>query len=190
MQVFIDFSWSAFTKKHWNPLKIIEFKEPEFQCLRLFPNMDIWFVWLTWFTYSPLSHRIQISTVSGMMCSARRESSRNCRRKRKSPKLTSWVCSRRQFKRRKVFNSNWQLAFRSSNTINVKSILDGRNLAKCNLDELDELEDSEDEAIILEFRNKRIREMKELASKAKFGSVREITGEEYVNEVSHDIFLT
>lgn len=52
------------------------------------------------------------------------------------------------------------------------------------LDELDELEDSEDEAVLLEFRNKRIAEMKELASRSKFGSVREITGEEYVNEVS------
>lgn len=52
------------------------------------------------------------------------------------------------------------------------------------LDELDELEDSEDEAILLEFRNKRIAELKALAAKAKYGSVREITGEEYVNEVN------
>lgn len=62
--------------------------------------------------------------------------------------------------------------------------LDDRNLEKLNLDELDELEDSEDEAILLEYRNKRIAELKELASRAKFGSVREITGEEYVNEVN------
>lgn len=59
-----------------------------------------------------------------------------------------------------------------------------RNLAKLDLDELDELEDSEDEAILVEFRNKRIAEMKELAHRSKFGSVREITGEEYVTEVS------
>lgn len=52
------------------------------------------------------------------------------------------------------------------------------------LDELDELEDSEDEAILIEFRNKRIAEMKALASKSRYGSVREITGEEYVNEVN------
>jgi hypothetical protein len=59
-----------------------------------------------------------------------------------------------------------------------------RNLEKLDLDELDELEDSEDEAILMEYRNKRIAEMRELAQKAKFGSVREITGEEYVNEVN------
>lgn len=58
-------------------------------------------------------------------------------------------------------------------------------MQKLDLDELDELEDSEDEAILVEFRNKRIAEMKELANRSKFGYVREITGEEYVNEVSH-----
>lgn len=52
------------------------------------------------------------------------------------------------------------------------------------MDELDELEDSEDEAVLMEYRNKRIAEMKHFASKAKYGSVREITGEEYVNEVN------
>lgn len=62
--------------------------------------------------------------------------------------------------------------------------LDGRILENLDLDELDELEDSEDEAILVEFRNKRIREMKELANRSRFGYVREITGEEYVNEVS------
>jgi len=60
----------------------------------------------------------------------------------------------------------------------------GRNLEKLDLDELDELEDSEDEAILLEYRNKRIAELKELANRSKFGYVREITGEEYVNEVN------
>lgn len=52
------------------------------------------------------------------------------------------------------------------------------------MDELDELEDSEDEAVLQEYRNKRIAELKAFASKAKYGSVREITGEEYVNEVN------
>jgi hypothetical protein len=68
--------------------------------------------------------------------------------------------------------------------------LDGRNLEKLDLDELDELEDSEDEAVLIEFRNKRIAEMKELSSRSKFGYVREITGEEYVNEVSHRSLLS
>lgn len=67
-----------------------------------------------------------------------------------------------------------------------KIFLEGRDLQKLDLDELDELEDSEDEAILIEFRNKRIAEMKELANRSKFGYVREITGEEYVNEVSHE----
>ncbi|CAG9798764.1 unnamed protein product [Chironomus riparius] len=67
-----------------------------------------------------------------------------------------------------------------------------RNLEKLDLDELDELEDSEDEAVLQEYRSKRIAELKALASKAKFGSVREITGEEYINEVNkagEDIYV-
>ncbi|KAG5674410.1 hypothetical protein PVAND_004384 [Polypedilum vanderplanki] len=59
-----------------------------------------------------------------------------------------------------------------------------RNLEKLDLDELDELEDSEDEAVLQEYRNKRIAEMKALASKARYGSVIEITGEDYVKEVN------
>lgn len=53
-----------------------------------------------------------------------------------------------------------------------------------NLDELDELEDDEDEAVILEYRRKRIAEMQAAASKARFGSVGEISGQDYVNEVN------
>lgn len=66
----------------------------------------------------------------------------------------------------------------------IQSKSNQRNLDQLDLDELDELEDSEDEAVLMEFRNKRIAELKQLAQKAKFGSVREITGEEYVNEVN------
>lgn len=62
--------------------------------------------------------------------------------------------------------------------------LDERNLEELDLDELDELEDSEDEAVLRDYRNKRIAELKALASKAKFGTVLEITGEDYVNEVN------
>lgn len=53
-----------------------------------------------------------------------------------------------------------------------------------NLDELDELEDSEDEAIMLEYRKKRIAELKALAEKRQFGFVREISGQDYVEEVN------
>ena len=52
------------------------------------------------------------------------------------------------------------------------------------LDELDELEDSEDEAILLEYRNKRIAEIKRLAEKSKFGSVLEISAQDYVEQVN------
>lgn len=49
---------------------------------------------------------------------------------------------------------------------------------------MDELEDSEDERVILEYRNKRIAELKELASKEKFGNVIEISAIDYVDEVN------
>lgn len=53
-----------------------------------------------------------------------------------------------------------------------------------NLDELDELEDSEDEAILMEYRNKRIAEMKSTFEKSKFGSVGEISAQDYIEEVN------
>lgn len=53
------------------------------------------------------------------------------------------------------------------------------------LDELDELEDEEDERILLEYRRKRIAEMKELANKSKYGQVNEITAKDYVQEVNN-----
>lgn len=52
------------------------------------------------------------------------------------------------------------------------------------LDELDELEDSEDEAVLEQYRQRRIAEMRALAEKPRFGSVREISGQDYVNEVT------
>ncbi|XP_017841767.2 viral IAP-associated factor homolog [Drosophila busckii] len=52
------------------------------------------------------------------------------------------------------------------------------------LDELDELEDSEDEAVLEQYRQRRIAEMRAVAEKSKFGSVIEISGQDYVNEVT------
>lgn len=52
------------------------------------------------------------------------------------------------------------------------------------MDELDELEDEEDERVMLEYRQKRIAEMRELASKSKYGSVTEISAQDYVQEVN------
>lgn len=53
------------------------------------------------------------------------------------------------------------------------------------MDELDELEDEEDEKVLLEYRRKRIAEMKELANKSKYGEVKEISAEDYVQEVNN-----
>lgn len=57
-------------------------------------------------------------------------------------------------------------------------------MSELDLDELDELEDSEDEAVLLEYRQKRIAEMKALAARSKFGTVQEISGQDYVGEVN------
>jgi hypothetical protein len=93
------------------------------------------------------------------------------------------VCSKAPFNKSMAVSDHQQQAI-----MHVSHLLllfsDERNLEKLDLDGLDELEDSEDEAILLEFRNKRIAEMKALASKAKYGSVREISGEDYINEIN------
>lgn len=70
------------------------------------------------------------------------------------------------------------------NTINEKTGRVVNDLESKTLDELDELEDEEDEKVLLEYRQKRIAELKELANKAKYGEVKEISGEDYVQEVN------
>lgn len=57
-------------------------------------------------------------------------------------------------------------------------------MSDLNLDELDELEDEEDERILQEYRAKRIAEIKAAAEKAKYGDVREISAEDYVEQVN------
>lgn len=52
------------------------------------------------------------------------------------------------------------------------------------LDELDELEDSEDEAVLNEYRRKRIAELQSIQQKAKYGRVLEISARDYVDEVN------
>jgi len=52
------------------------------------------------------------------------------------------------------------------------------------LDELDDLEDEEEEAILLQYREKRLQEMKAQLAKAQFGEVIEITAQNYVQEVN------
>lgn len=68
-------------------------------------------------------------------------------------------------------------------TIQEKQSAEGR-LGKLSMDELDELEDEEDEAIILEFRRRRIEEMKAQAASNKFGEVLEINAQDYLEKVN------
>ncbi|CAG9127980.1 unnamed protein product [Plutella xylostella] len=49
---------------------------------------------------------------------------------------------------------------------------------------LDELEDSEDETVLEAYRQKRIAELKRLSEKPKFGDVKEVSGQDYVQEVN------
>ncbi|KAF2887784.1 hypothetical protein ILUMI_18389 [Ignelater luminosus] len=60
----------------------------------------------------------------------------------------------------------------------------GKDIGDMTLDELDELEDSEDEEILLQYRHKRLAEIKALAEKSKFGSVLEISAQDYVQEIN------
>ncbi|GAB6019864.1 hypothetical protein CHUAL_001403 [Chamberlinius hualienensis] len=52
------------------------------------------------------------------------------------------------------------------------------------LEELDACEDEEDERILLEYRRKRIQQIRSEQEKSKFGELREITGVDYINEVT------
>lgn len=65
------------------------------------------------------------------------------------------------------------------------NFLEEKELSELDLDGLDELEDSEDEEVLQEYRRQRIAEMRTMAEKAKFGSVIEISAENYVKEVTN-----
>lgn len=69
-------------------------------------------------------------------------------------------------------------------SIQQKQAQKEKQLSELDLDGLDELEDSEDEAVLEEYRRKRIAELMRLAEKLKFGEVREISGQDYVQEVN------
>ncbi|XP_045602646.1 phosducin-like protein 3 [Procambarus clarkii] len=69
-------------------------------------------------------------------------------------------------------------------TIQEKQSTEAR-LGKLSLDELEELEDEEDETILLEYRRKRIAEMKAEAAANKFGEVGEISADDYVEKVNN-----
>nr|CAD7461836.1 unnamed protein product [Timema tahoe] len=69
-------------------------------------------------------------------------------------------------------------------TIETKQAQGERSLENLSLNELDELEDEEDERILLEYRDRRIAEMKAAATKARYGALEEISAEDYVREVN------
>ncbi|KAF7991182.1 hypothetical protein HCN44_002744 [Aphidius gifuensis] len=71
------------------------------------------------------------------------------------------------------------------NAIDKKTGRETTNLEDKSLDELDELEDDEDEIVLLEYRKKRIAEMQALACKSKYGEVRDISAQDYVQEVNN-----
>ncbi|KCV70619.1 hypothetical protein H696_02976 [Fonticula alba] len=58
-------------------------------------------------------------------------------------------------------------------------------LERMNLDELDEVEDDFEETLLMEFRQKRIAEMRELAQRSRYGSIQDISQTDYVNEVTN-----
>ncbi|XP_033124923.1 phosducin-like protein 3 [Anneissia japonica] len=60
----------------------------------------------------------------------------------------------------------------------------GKSYEEMTLDELDELEDDEDERVLLQYRQQRIAEIKKLQQKEIYGSVKEISGIDYVKEVN------
>lgn len=62
---------------------------------------------------------------------------------------------------------------------------DAKDPEDMGLDELGELEDEMDEKVFLEYRNKRIAEMKASLKASVFGDVIEITGKDYVQEVNN-----
>ncbi|KAK9506930.1 hypothetical protein O3M35_008778 [Rhynocoris fuscipes] len=69
-------------------------------------------------------------------------------------------------------------------TINDKQSKGNKAVDEFDLDELDELEDDLDESIIVEYRNKRLAEMRAMAAAARFGALGEISAQDYVNEVN------
>ncbi|EGD76790.1 hypothetical protein PTSG_08141 [Salpingoeca rosetta] len=59
-----------------------------------------------------------------------------------------------------------------------------KDMEDMSLEELNEVEDDEDERVWLEYRAKRLAELKERQKKARFGSIKEISAEEYRSEVN------
>jgi len=71
------------------------------------------------------------------------------------------------------------------NTVEEKIRRDAKKaLEDLSLDELELIEDEEDERVLLEYRQKRLAEMKEEAAKDIFGDLRDISAVDYVEQVN------
>nr|ACO12809.1 Viral IAP-associated factor homolog [Lepeophtheirus salmonis] len=66
----------------------------------------------------------------------------------------------------------------------AQSKINGKTIEEMNLDELDELEDEEEERVLEIYRCQRIAEMTERMNKSKYGDVREISANDYVQQVN------
>ncbi|GFQ66653.1 phosducin-like protein 3 [Trichonephila clavata] len=72
------------------------------------------------------------------------------------------------------------------NTVQEKLREDGqKRIEDMTIEELDFIEDEEDERVLLEYRQKRLQEMKEQAAKEIFGDVRDISAVDYVEQVNN-----
>jgi len=69
-------------------------------------------------------------------------------------------------------------------TIQEKQSVESR-LGGLTVEELEEREDEEDEALLLEFRKRRLEQMKKEMDASKYGEVIEISGREYVEQVNN-----
>ncbi|OXA60891.1 Viral IAP-associated factor [Folsomia candida] len=63
------------------------------------------------------------------------------------------------------------------------------NLEKLSLGELDELEDDEEERVLAEYKAKRLRELKSELVRSKFGTVLEISAQDYTGLDDYPIYL-
>lgn len=68
--------------------------------------------------------------------------------------------------------------------IGILFSIPGKTMDEMNLDELDELEDEEEEKILEQYRLQRMAEIRALQAKSKYGDVREISANDYVQEVN------
>jgi hypothetical protein len=70
------------------------------------------------------------------------------------------------------------------NRLDQEDNKDSKPIEDMTLDELEEMEDDADERILLEYRQKRLAEMKFAQSRAVYGTVKEISAVDYVSEVN------